>query len=191
MEITGAAQSRGRRDGRQVVPVALTDGADRRLTRRLLRQTVDALGLPATLSKRQRRQRVAATEIMLTGLRPQGTLEGLMVAQMVATHGVAMACLTRAMAADTDRAASESALRRAERLLAVYARQTETLLRIRKGQRGTDAKAAFSIDGIPFEPAPWMDMLTADARTWVMQRLAEGTRADGPTTEPVRLEGAT
>ena len=135
----------------------LTGSADLRLARELVRQTIEALALPEGLSRRETKERVAAAKAALAGLRPQGTLEGMLIGQMIATHAAAMACLTRAMTAATEEATAQAALRRAERLLAVYARQCDSLLRIRHarprrrrqgglGHRGRDLRAG-ALDG--------------------------------------------
>ncbi len=126
---------------------------------------------------------MAAAKAALVGLAPQGTLEGLMGVQMLATHTAAMACLTHAMEAGVDDATAQATLRRAERLLFVYARQSETLLRTRKAQRPAEAKPASIIDGFAFEPPPWMSLLTDDAQTWVREQLATATRKGLPAPE--------
>ena len=166
----------------------LTGSGDLRLAREIVRQTIEALGLPEGISKRECRERVAAAKAALAGLRPQSTLEGLMIAQMIATHGAAMACLTRAMGAGVDDATAQAALRRAERLLAVYARQTDSLLRLRHAQPRADARAGWIIEGETYEPAPWMEMLTDDVKAWLSGQLAETVRLGKRAPEPKRLE---
>jgi hypothetical protein len=166
----------------------LTRTADLRLARELVRQTIEALALPEGISGRETKERVAAAKAALAGLQPQGTLEGLMAGQMIATHAAAMACLTRAMAAGVDNADAQAALRRAERLLFVYARQTETLLRARRARPAADAGEGLVIDGVAYEPPPWMEMLTDEARAWLTGQLAEEVRLAKRAPEPKRLE---
>ena len=166
----------------------LTGSADLRLARELVRQTIEALALPEALSKRETKERVAAAKAALAGLRPQGTLEGMMAGQMIATHAAAMACLTRAMNEKTAEADAQAALRRAERLLAVYARQCDSLLRVRQAKPRADAREGWVIDGASFEPAPWMEMLTDDAKAWLSGQLAEAVRAGKLAPEQKRLE---
>ena len=166
----------------------LTGSDDLRLARELVRQTIEALALPEGLSQRETKERVAAAKAALAGLRPQGTLEGMMVGQMIATHAAAMACLTRAMTAATAEATAQAALRRAERLLAVYARQCDSLLRVRHARLGADAKAGWVIEGETYEPAPWMEMLSDEAKAWLNGQLAEGVRLAKRAPEPKRLE---
>jgi hypothetical protein len=166
----------------------LTGSVDLRLARELVRQTIEALALPEGLSWRETRERVAAAKAALAGMRPQGTLEGMLIGQMIATHAAAMACLTRAMTAATEEATAQAALRRAERLLAVYARQCDSLLRIRHAPPRPEAKAGLVIEGADFEPPPWMEMLTEEARAWLLGQLADAARAGKLPPEPKRLE---
>ena len=166
----------------------LTGSADLRLARELVRQTIEALALPEGLSWRETRERVAAAKAALAGMRPQGTLEGMLVGQMIATHAAAMTCLTRAMNAATEEATAQAALRRAERLLAVYARQCDSLLRIRHAQPRADAKAGWVIEGETYEPAPWMEMLADEAKAWLSGQLAEAVRLGKLAPAPARLE---
>ena len=172
--VTIKRRGRGRRDG-------AADAADPGLAERLLRQTIPALGLPSDLSKSQRRRRVAAARATLEGLRPQGTLEGLMAAQMVAIHAAAMACLSHAMRAGIEADGAELTLRRAERLLAVCARLTQGLIRARGAHRRAEIATNWSVDGVAFQPAPWMHMLTADAQAWVLGQLSEAARPAAET----------
>jgi len=171
------ARRRARRVAAAEAP-ALTGTSDLRLAQDLVRQTIEALGLSDKLSRRERAERVTAAQAALAGLAPQSTLEGLMSAQMIATHAAAMACLTRAMAAGVDDADAQATLRRAERLLFVYARQTETLLHARKAPRPPAAKPAWSLDGAAFEPPPWMALLADEAQAWARAQLA-GTERKG------------
>jgi len=166
----------------------LTGSADLRLARELVRQTIEALALPDGLSQRETKERVAAAKAALAGLRPQGTLEGMMIGQMIATHAAAMACLTRAMTAATEEATAQAALRRAERLLAVYARQCDSLLRLRQAKPRAEPKDGLVIEGVAFEPPPWMEMLSDEARTWLRGELADAVRLAKRTPDPKRLE---
>ena len=182
-----------RRRARRLAPAeapALAGTTDLRLAQDLVRQTIEALGLAEKVSRRERAERVTAAKAALAGLAPQSTLEGLMGAQMIATHAAAMACLRRAMAAGVDDADAQATLRRAERLLFVYARQTETLLRARKAPRPPEPKPAWNIDGTPFEPPPWMSLLADEAQAWARDQLA-ATRHKGlpaPEHEPAEEE---
>src|SRR5215831_8485296 len=164
-ELTATTRRGG---GRRPQAASQSDDGDPRLADRLLRQ---ALGLPAGLSKSQRRRRLAAARATLAGLRPQSTLEGLMAAQMLATHAAAMTCLSHAMRTGIETEGAEVTLRRAERLLALNARLTQGLIRARAAHHRAEIPTSWSVNGVAFQPAPWMHMLTADARAWVLGQL--------------------
>jgi hypothetical protein len=176
-----------RRMSAREAPV-MTGTEDLRLARELVRQTIEAIALPEGLSQREIKERVAAAKAALAGLRPVGTLEGMMVGQMIATHAAAMACLTRATKPDTAETDAQAALRRAERLLAVYARQCDSLLRARRARPAADAKEGLVVDGVAFEPPPWMEMLTEEARAWLTGQLADAARLPKRAPEPKRIE---
>jgi hypothetical protein len=169
---------------------ALTGSDNPQLAQELIRQTIQALGLAHGLSRNERRERVAAAEAALAGLRPQETLESMMATQMIATHGAAMACLTRAADEDVDDATAQAALRRAERLLAVYARQSDGLLRARVARRpaggGSADREGAGRAALPYDAPPWMMLLAPEARAWIEAQIAEA-RAVGTPTEPARL----
>ncbi len=112
-------------------PAEITGSADARLAGRIVSQLAEALWLPAGLSAAEQRERMEAALAALKGLAPRDELEGLLAAQMVATHGAAMDCLRRAMRAEAVAQAREADLRQAGRLLTLYARPVETLDRHR------------------------------------------------------------
>jgi hypothetical protein len=90
--------------------------------------------------------------------------------------------------AETD---AQAALRRAERLLAVYARQCDSLLRARQARPaadGKEGKEGLVIEGVAFEPPPWMEMLTEEARAWLQGQLTEAVQSGKRTPGPKRLE---
>ena len=181
-----------RRAVRRMPPAKVTTltGSDNlQLAQELMRQTIQALGLAHGLSRWERQERVAAAQAALAGLRPQETLEGMLAAQMIATHGAAMACLTRAAAENVDDATAQAALRRAERLLAVYARQSDSLLRARGARRQARGGEPGRAGALPFDGPPWMMLLTPEAREWVEAKIA-GVRAGGaaPEAEPMPLD---
>jgi hypothetical protein len=118
-------------------------------------------------------------------LQPQETLQSMMATHMIATHGAAMACLTRAADEDVDDATAQAALRRAERLLAVYARQCDSLLRARARHRAGGGKAASEGPGraaLSYDAPPWMMLLAPEARAWIEAQIAEARAA-----RPARL----
>ncbi len=185
-----AGSGRRRRGGRLPIPAgfaAATGTDDPRLADRLLEQMIAAAGLPATLSARRRRDEIAALQATLAGLAPQSMVEGLLAAQMVGCHQAAMTCLARAneAGAQADPKLAEAQLRRAERLLGIYARQTGALIRARSAPRRPDAAEGLQVAGAGFEPPPWMQLLTADAQAWVREQLAAAARG-GANDEAAR-----
>ena len=73
---------------------------------------------------------------MLEGIKPQDEIEGMLAAQMVATHSAAMECLRRAMIQNQPALGREQNLKHAAKLLSIYSRQIETLDKHRgKGQQ--------------------------------------------------------
>jgi hypothetical protein len=186
--------AKARRCGRRLraaEATMLTGSTSLPLARELVRQIIEALGLPEGLSRREAHEREAAAKAALAGLQPQGTLEGMMAGQMIATHAAAMACLTRAMDPDTAETDAQAALRRAERLLAVYARQCDSLLRARHARPDVGAKGGkegLVIEGVAFEPPPWMEMLSEEARSWLNGQLTGAVRLVKRAPEPKRLE---
>jgi D-tyrosyl-tRNA(Tyr) deacylase len=105
-------------------------------TLHLIRQTIDALWLPGSLSKEQQAERIATAIIMLNGFKPADELEGMLSAQMVATHTAAMECLRRAMIEEQTFAGRDQNLKHASKLLSIYARQLDALNKHRgKGQQ--------------------------------------------------------
>jgi len=72
-----------------------------------------------------------ASALMLE-MRPKGAIEGVLIAQMVATHSQAMNCFNRAEKSDLI-AHRELYLRFADRFLRTYTTQMEALLKHRRG----------------------------------------------------------
>jgi hypothetical protein len=111
--------------------------------------------------------------------------------QMFATHGSAMACLARAMDEKTVEDVAQAALRRAERLLAVYARQSDAMLRARGARRlaGSGKAERDGAGALAYDAPPWMMLLAPEARAWIEAQIAEA-RAGTVAPEPARLAAA-
>ena len=104
--------------------------------RQLIRQVSDTLSLPANLSAKEKEERAFSAVSMLKAIQPQGELEGLLSAQMVATHHVAMDCLARAMVPGQAAPMVDMRLKHAAKLLSIFAKQLEALNKHRgKGQQ--------------------------------------------------------
>ena len=110
-----------------------TGSTDENLTLVLVNQVAGTLWTPAGLSEAQV---VKAALAAMGGLAPRDELEGMLAAQMVATHAAAMECLRRAMIDGQTIEGRDQNLKHATKLLGVYARQVEALDKHRgKGQQ--------------------------------------------------------
>jgi hypothetical protein len=96
-------------------------------------QVLNALSLDADPEAQQRQ--FAAAGAALIGIKPADEVEGMLAAQMVATHNAAMVLLQRLRRVETNRQ-QDSAGNLATKLLRTYAMQVEALQRYRgKGQQ--------------------------------------------------------
>ncbi len=106
------------------------------LQQRLMNQIWETLWKPDDLSEADREARIRSAMDVLRGIRPKDEIEGLLATQMVATHNAAMECLRRAMIPQQSVEGRDQNLKHAVKLLAIYARQIETLNKHRgKGQQ--------------------------------------------------------
>ena len=101
----------------------------------LIDQTVHTLGLNRCDGEaRERRHRAALAGLI--GIGPQDELEGMMAAQLLATHNAAMECYRRAMIAEQTLEGRRENLNQANKLARTYATLIEALNRHRgKGQQ--------------------------------------------------------
>ena len=124
----------------------------RKIPARELRARLEAaLWQPHGTTPAERNARLTAACAALTDLDPGPGVEGLLAVQMVATHEAALECLRRAMADEATPEMADRAMKHAERLLSIYARQTEVLgrHRVREGVIAEQrAKAANAKPGI-------------------------------------------
>ena len=96
-------------------------------------QVLNALSLEADPDVQQRQ--FAAAGAALIGIKPADEIEGMLAAQMVATHNAAMMMLRRLRSVETNRQ-QDSAGNLATKLLRTYTMQLEALQRYRgKGQQ--------------------------------------------------------
>ena len=113
--------------------LATTGSTDENLALVLMNQVSRTLSRPAGVSEAQVMKAALAA---MKGLAPRDELEGMLAAQMVATHTAAMECLRRAMIDGQTREGRDQNLKHAAKLLGVYARQMEALDKHRgKGQQ--------------------------------------------------------
>jgi len=59
---------------------------------------------------------------------------------------------------------------------------------VRHARPGADAKAGWVIEGVEYEPAAWMEMLTDEAKAWLSGQLAEAVRLGKLAPAQKRLE---
>jgi hypothetical protein len=116
----------------EVSALAMTGSADENLALVLISQVRGTLSTSGGLSEAQV---VNGAVAALKGLAPRDELEGMLAAQMVATHSAAMECLRRATNGQTLEGRDQD-LKHATKLLGMYARQVEALDKHRgKGQQ--------------------------------------------------------
>lgn len=103
---------------------------------RLITQAVSALWIPQSANEELRNEHIQSAIALLKGIKPENEIEGMLAAQMVASHSAAMECLRRAMIADQSFAGVEQNLKHAAKLMSIYARQIDALNKHRgKGQQ--------------------------------------------------------
>lgn len=104
---------------------------DAGVTPDLLAQLENTLWLPHDLDETERGVRLAAARATLADIDPAPGIEAMLACQMVAAHEASMACLGRSMAPAAAPEMVDQNLKHAERLMALYARQTDVLGRHR------------------------------------------------------------
>ena len=101
-----------------------------------LGEVLSSLWLPTEYSSEERSRRLDAAMEALKDIGPKDGQEGMLAAQMVATHSAAMECLRRAMIPGQLHEGRDLNLKHANKLLQTYARQMEVLDKHRgKGQQ--------------------------------------------------------
>ena len=122
--------------GRDIEPAVATGTDVTGLQNQLLNQVAQTLWIPAGQSEDQQLEQMKSAIAMLEGIKPEGEIEGLLAAQMVATHSAAMECLRRAMLQGQTFEGRDQNLKHAAKFLAIYTRQVEVLDKRRgKGQQ--------------------------------------------------------
>lgn len=113
--------------------VDATGFTDSKAQLRLLNQLLVSL---KSLNGEQPSDTVEAVMALLTAIHPEDALEGMLAAQMIATHEHAMECLRRAMNEGQTFEGRDLNLKHATKLLQLYVRQVEALDKHRgKGQQ--------------------------------------------------------
>jgi len=102
----------------------------------LVNQAIQTLRLVEYSDKEARDFQMAATFAALTGIGPKDVLEGMMAAQLIASHNAAMECYRRAMIGEQTFIGRQEALNQANKLSRTFATLLDALNRHRgKGQQ--------------------------------------------------------
>ncbi len=101
-----------------------------------LRSVLNALWLPGSDDQKAQSKAIAGVLAALKKIAPADELEGMLAAQMVATHNTAMECLRRAHLPEQSFEGRQDYLKQAARFLGLYTRQIEAFDKHRgKGQQ--------------------------------------------------------
>lgn len=118
-------------------PAAFSGSPDLMFSQWLGEQTINAHSLPAALSDDQRDLRAAGVLAQMKAIAPRNGLEGMLAAQMVTMHGTGCELLRRAMQPDESVQQADMLMRTSTRMMTLFARQTELLLRLRGREKQT------------------------------------------------------
>ena len=103
---------------------------------RLIHQTLRASWVPENANQEELEKYIQSAIALLKGIKPTNEIEGMLAAQMVATHSAAMECLRRAMLQGQTFEGRDQNLKHAAKLLAIYGHQMDALNKNRgKGQQ--------------------------------------------------------
>jgi len=114
---------------------ALSGTENATLARWLASQVAGCQSFPRGMPAEECNERASAALAALEEIRPGDALEGLLGAQMVATHSAGLEMMQRAMARGQDGPKIERQTSQAVRLLGLFARQLDLLARQRGRQR--------------------------------------------------------
>lgn len=118
-------------------PAAFSGSRDLMFAQWLAEQAINAHALPATLSQDQRDIRAAGILAQLKAIAPRSGLEGMLAAQMVTMHGTGCELLRRAVQPGESVQQADILMRTTTRMMTLFARQTELLLRLRGSEKQT------------------------------------------------------
>lgn len=103
---------------------------------RKLNEISELLWLPDSLNTEEQNARIVRAVELYDSLKPADGAEGMLAVQMVGTHTAALECLRRAAVDGQTFAGRDMALKHAQKLMVLYAKQLETLNKHRgKGQQ--------------------------------------------------------
>ena len=101
----------------------------------LVNQVASSLWAPSQKSDADKMNAVKAAVAAMAGIAPRDELEGMVAAQMVATHNGAMECLRRAMIPDQSFEGRDVNIKHAAKLMSLYTQQMAALDKHRGGGR--------------------------------------------------------
>ena len=118
-------------------PVSMfVEADDRTVETRKVNEIAELIWLPNSLDNEDRNARIVRAVELYESLKPADGAESMLAAQMVGTHTAALDCLRRAAVDGQTFAGRDMALKHAQKLMALYAKQLETLNKHRgKGQQ--------------------------------------------------------
>ena len=123
-------------EGSSLGPLQFTGPDKSVLADQLIVQTVMACGVPPGLKGKEMWEWAIPKVDLMKDIKPQGGVEGMLAAQMVATHNAAMECFNRAMVPNQSSLACDQYFKHAAKLLSIYTRQMAALDKHRgKGQQ--------------------------------------------------------
>lgn len=113
-----------------------TGSDDSEFAMQMLKQVGQTYWLPEGSPTEDHVELARASIAMLQGIAPKDELEGMLAAQMVATHNAALDCFRRAMIPSQTFHGRDNSLKNGAKLAALYVRQIEALNKHRgKGQQ--------------------------------------------------------
>ncbi len=105
--------------------------ADKDFTYTLLKQAVEGLWVGNSMPQEEVNKRVNMVFATMEGIRPQDEVEGMLAAQMLATHNATMECFRRSMLPEQAFEGRQASLSQANKLTRSYATLMDTLTRYR------------------------------------------------------------
>lgn len=103
---------------------------------RKISEITELLWLPEQLEEKEKNARMVRAVELFESLKPEDGAESMLAAQMVGTHSAALECLRRAAISNQTFEGREQSLRHAQKLMALYTKQLDTLNKHRgKGQQ--------------------------------------------------------
>lgn len=118
-------------------PAAFSGTRDLMFSQWLGQQAINAHSLPEALSELDKDRLAAGVLAQMKAIAPRNGLEGMLAAQMVTMHGAGCELLRRAMQPNEPVAQADLLMRTSTRMMTLFARQTELLLRLRGREKQT------------------------------------------------------